>query len=131
MGNLLEIIKNHIRIKRLRKYKNALKNYSLEEIKLIGKGRKVCLVPFPYDKENLKDNVKIVYDKESSNRPQHYDLLSGESFNMNYWVAYSRSRNPKNNIDLWLRIGELEADYLVKCYPLSGRIIGIPVKKTG
>lgn len=129
----------------LRKYKEGLRKYSLEEIKLIGKGRKVNMYPFPFinNKEQLEKflkqktglEIKTEYVQDEEMKSRKPNLIQG-TFGMDpsIWVCYARSGNcPHKNLDLWLKIGKMDADYLFRCAwagsDIIQRYIGIPLKK--
>lgn len=130
VGSLKKLSKNA-----LRKYKKELKKYSQEEIDLINKGRKVGVYPFPY--VNNKKELEKFLEYESGNQikteyVQDKEMKKRES-NL---VCYSRSSNfPHNNLDLWLKLGKMNTDYLVRGFLLGSdtiqRYTGIPVREIG
>jgi len=134
----MNLIKKYL----LRKYKNELRKYSSEEIKFIGKGRTVKIINIY---ESIANNIKTKEDLETRlgikmRYAQDDEMKKREpnkiqkiyNVNPSEWVCYARSKYPHNNIDLFLKIGKLGADYLFKAHSagpdFNSKYIGIPLK---
>jgi len=127
---MIKELEEYCRRKAQRRYRRWLMEYTPEKRRLISKGRHIAPRRTSASKEKIEYHWGIKTEVAERERPWDPESIAYGGYNILFDLGEERA-----DLDRWLELGKLEADFLVECCSVGpdggGVYVGRPLRIIG